>query len=80
MPDPVGWSRIAELEAERDELKAAVERVRELHTIDGHGPIHAGGETFDGDAWCEGCEAGGLDDDGRCPTLTALEGQVPADA
>lgn len=64
--------RAVRAEIERDELKAAIGRVRELHTLDGHGPIAAGGDTIDGDAWCEaGCH---LDDDSRCPTLLALEG------
>jgi hypothetical protein len=58
------------------ELEAALDRVRALHTIDGHGPGWAGSDPVDAHAWCEGCEAGGLDDDGQCPTLAVLDGQA----
>jgi hypothetical protein len=66
---------------ERDALKAAVDRVRALHTLDGHGPVYAESGPVDVDVWCDGCQAGAsLNDDGRCPTLAALEGEASSDA
>lgn len=63
---------LAELRA----VRATLDRVRTLHSMDGHGPYWAGTEPMDGDAWCEaGCH---LDDDGRCPTLAALDDEAIA--
>lgn len=74
-----------ELRAERDQLQRHLDvalqdlsvavrqlaRIRDLHTLNGHGPGWAGTEPIDADAWCEGCV--GLDDDGRCPTTAILD-------